>query len=80
MTTVRAVRLHSDLSGTTHPARRAKFVSEIILTLLTRLNDFGERWRIASLVPLISEFDTVLNEAGIALFERRTTCSPEPTR
>ena len=69
---VRALGLPRDLGEAIHPARLAKFAREGAVAPLTLLNDFGERRRVASLAAQISELETTLTDAAIALFERLT--------
>ena len=69
---VRALGLPRDLGEAIHPGRLAKFAREGAVAPLTLLNDFGERRRVASLAAQISELETALTDAAIALFERLT--------
>ena len=69
---VRALGLARDLSEAIHPASLAKFAREGAVAPLTLLNDFGERRRVASLAAQMSELETTLTDATIALFERLT--------
>ena len=64
--------LPRDLGEAIHPARLAKFAREGAVAPLTLLNDFGERRRVASLAAQVSELETTLTDAAIALFERLT--------
>ena len=72
LTYVRALALPRDLGEAIHPARLAKFAREGAVAPLTLLNDFGERRRVASLAAQVSELETTLTDAAIALFERFT--------
>ena len=67
---VRSIGLPRDLGTTIHPVRLAKFAREGAVAPLTLLNDFGERRRIATLAAQLSELETTLTDAAIALFER----------
>ena len=69
---VRTLGLPRDLGEAIHPARLAKFAREGAVAPLTLLNDFGERRRVASLAAQMSELETTLTDATIALFERLT--------
>ena len=69
---VRTLGLPRDLGEAIHPARLAKFAREGAVAPLTLLNDFGERRRVASLAAQVSELETTLTDATIALFERLT--------
>ena len=69
---VRALGLPRDLGEAIHPARLAKFAREGAVAPLTLLNDFGERRRVASLAAQMSELETTLTDATVALFERLT--------
>ena len=69
---VRALGLPRDLGEAIHPARLAKFAREGTVAPLSLLNDFGERRRIATLAAQISELETTLTDAAIALFESLT--------
>ena len=69
---VRALGLPRDLGEAIHPVRLAKFAREGAVAPVTLLNDFGERRRVASLAAQISELETTLTDAAIALFERLT--------
>ena len=69
---VRMIDVPRDLGTTIHPARLAKFAREGAVAPLSLLNDFGERRRIATLAAQLSELDTTLTDAAIALFERLT--------
>ena len=69
---VRTLGLPRDLGEAIHPARLAKFAREGAVAPLSLLNDFGERRRVASLAAQMSELETTLTDATIALFERLT--------
>ena len=68
----RTLALPRDFGEAIHPARLAKFAREGAVAPLTLLNDFGERRRIAALAAQMSELETTLTDAAIALFERLT--------
>ena len=67
---VRSIGLPRDLGTAIHLVRLAKFAREGAVAPLTLLNDFGERRRIATLAAQLSELETTLTDAAIALFER----------
>ena len=67
---MRSIGLPRDLGTIIHPVRLAKFAREGAVAPLTLLNDFGERRRIATLAAQLSELETTLTDAAIALFER----------
>ena len=69
---VRTLALPRDFGEAIHPARLAKFAREGAVAPLTLLNDFGERRRVAALAAQMSELETTLTDAAIALFERLT--------
>ena len=69
---VRGLGLPTDLGDNIHPARLAKFAREGAVAPVNLINDFGERRRIATLAAQMSELDTVLTDAAIAMFERLT--------
>ena len=69
---MRALGLPRDLGEAIHPVRLTKFAREGAVAPLTLLNDFGERRRVASLAAQMSELETTLTDATVALFERLT--------
>ena len=69
---VRAMEMPMDLGQDIHPARLVKFAREGAVAPISLLSDFGERRRIATLAAQMSELDTVLTDAAIAMFERLT--------
>ena len=69
---VRELGLPAELGDNIHPARLARFAREGAVAPINLLSDFGERRRIATLAAQVSELDTVLTDAAIAMFERLT--------
>lgn len=69
---MRDIGLPAQLGDNIHPARLSKFAREGAVAPINLLSDFGERRRIATLAAQVSELDTALTDAAIAMFERLT--------
>ncbi|MEM6484649.1 MAG: DUF4158 domain-containing protein [Pseudomonadota bacterium] len=69
---VRALGLPAVLGEDIHPVRLTKFAREGAVAPAHLLSDFGERRRIATLAAQMSELNTVLTDASIAMFEKLT--------